>query len=843
MFNGTDGAKGNDGASGGKGEDGVTPMLKVDGDGYWTVSYDGGQTYSGVKDASGNLVKAKGEDGEQGPAGPKGEDGEQGPAGPKGEDGEQGPVGPKGEDGWSIRYAGTKPNDKGLPCVVFVQYKTVDGKEVLGNEIETDIVLNPDAAIVSIVEDKPYITFNLQNGKELHFLTAEGMPQSITILTGSLSLTTGEQASFDFRVNPSTAYVDTEKGVELDYVDGYTRAGYTTVPEGISYTVKPKEGKDGQFTVTVTYEKELNRDGMALFVVVNSFNADNQLVAQTTSSTPVYLTEQSAELTDASFAADNFTMLSTATYEYQVTLAEDYHPNNVKSVTITSANENILTVTPDEDDMFICRMSVAPAAPLNDYATDVKVTVKITDKTGAEKTKEAVATIIRRPIPAIDVTLNSDISDSDTHKRMWRPETNDKRIVAGESLTSEVMAEVYGLTPQWLEGTVASTQIAVYYSAQGFDEAKAAQPSAETYGFSASYTLPAEGGEPVENPFTVSLEPERVKAGYYHIVATVAFTRNGVKVDEITFQTDVELLFPVFNISAVAPDKFISFTPAGAQEAVDNVFVKYSNTDDAAVAIFGDVLDADLFANASVTVDGLKAPAYGFQSGKVMADVSAESVSGNWGKVQEVEVYVLLTNGLRLPVGVIKETTPAAHNVTVIGERGKIKVALVANAPREIALGESAAKDMNKIEFTYNETVAELSDILWVNFLKDGAPEANFINLALIEAATPETINPGQSGQPGTTAPESAEYTYKQRIAKVSYSIANVTGDKSDVNGKSFIKVTGNALSSIDGISLPNIGSTGRVITQQLTVTLTDIWGGTITLTVPVEITYKALNL
>ena len=48
------------------GEDAVTPRLKVNADGYWLVSYDGGATFDLLQDENGNPVKAIGEDGKDG---------------------------------------------------------------------------------------------------------------------------------------------------------------------------------------------------------------------------------------------------------------------------------------------------------------------------------------------------------------------------------------------------------------------------------------------------------------------------------------------------------------------------------------------------------------------------------------------------------------------------------------------------------------------------------------------------------------------------------------------------------------------------------------------------------
>lgn len=50
--------------TGEKGAIGITPLLQVDADGYWMVSYDNGTSYSYVVDANGNNVSALGEKGD-----------------------------------------------------------------------------------------------------------------------------------------------------------------------------------------------------------------------------------------------------------------------------------------------------------------------------------------------------------------------------------------------------------------------------------------------------------------------------------------------------------------------------------------------------------------------------------------------------------------------------------------------------------------------------------------------------------------------------------------------------------------------------------------------------------
>lgn len=55
----TDNTCGSNGADGADGADGITPLINVDEEGYWIISYDNGNTYIYVLDTNGEKVKAK----------------------------------------------------------------------------------------------------------------------------------------------------------------------------------------------------------------------------------------------------------------------------------------------------------------------------------------------------------------------------------------------------------------------------------------------------------------------------------------------------------------------------------------------------------------------------------------------------------------------------------------------------------------------------------------------------------------------------------------------------------------------------------------------------------------
>ena len=51
------------GKDGEDGKDGIAPKLKIDENGYWMISYDGGLNYEYLKDKDGQLIKCTGKDG------------------------------------------------------------------------------------------------------------------------------------------------------------------------------------------------------------------------------------------------------------------------------------------------------------------------------------------------------------------------------------------------------------------------------------------------------------------------------------------------------------------------------------------------------------------------------------------------------------------------------------------------------------------------------------------------------------------------------------------------------------------------------------------------------------
>ena len=78
IMNGKDGEDGENGENGTNGADAITPIIAMDVNGYWTVSYDNGETFSKLLDNNGNHVSGIGKDGADGSNGSNGVDGKNG---------------------------------------------------------------------------------------------------------------------------------------------------------------------------------------------------------------------------------------------------------------------------------------------------------------------------------------------------------------------------------------------------------------------------------------------------------------------------------------------------------------------------------------------------------------------------------------------------------------------------------------------------------------------------------------------------------------------------------------------------------------------------------------------
>lgn len=217
-INGEDGADGTNGKDGVDGKDGITPIVTINSEGYWEVSYDNGVTYVLLTDKDGNPVMSRGE---------------------------------KGNEGLSVRVV---VNDEGY-YVIEMYYKS-DEDTVVGS-ITTPYSSDPASQIVSIVKDpiNGIIILVMGDGSEYMFNLDVTFPTGIVVLVEELVLPKNGTSAFAFRVNPSNAVVDLditkeEPMFELDRaIDEMTRS-YVTASENYQLDkIEPATDSDGNVKV------------------------------------------------------------------------------------------------------------------------------------------------------------------------------------------------------------------------------------------------------------------------------------------------------------------------------------------------------------------------------------------------------------------------------------------------------------------------------------------------------------------------------------------------------------------------------------------------------------------
>ena len=215
IMNGKDGEDGEDGTNG---ADAITPIIAMDVNGYWTVSYDNGETFSKLLDNNGNHVSGIGKDGADGSNGSNGVD---------------------GKNGISLRVV---IDDSG-----YYTYELYDpaNPDVVIETITTPFTSDNSKIISSIIQDDSthVITITMANGDSFTFNKKVVTPVSIAILnTNPIMIGSEATVSFEFRVNPSNASfnydIESDKcEIMLDLV-AETRS-YVTTPT--NYTLSKVE--------------------------------------------------------------------------------------------------------------------------------------------------------------------------------------------------------------------------------------------------------------------------------------------------------------------------------------------------------------------------------------------------------------------------------------------------------------------------------------------------------------------------------------------------------------------------------------------------------------------------
>ena len=230
---GSTGPQGSQGVQGEAGKDGVTPQLKIE-DGRWFVSYDSGQSWADVGQATGD----QGPQGATGATGPQGPQGETGPQGPQGEQGIQGEAGKDGdsffqsvtqdeENVYLTLADGTKfsvPKTPSAAAVLTLANTTGFTATFNGTVIRSSLDLKvtvyySTTSDLTVYKNRGKVSVTDFNGEAFTLkLTGLGAETTYYYFTEVISNGTVKYSKVDsFRTGKADSYVDWEEG---DHVSG-----------------------------------------------------------------------------------------------------------------------------------------------------------------------------------------------------------------------------------------------------------------------------------------------------------------------------------------------------------------------------------------------------------------------------------------------------------------------------------------------------------------------------------------------------------------------------------------------------------------------------------------------
>lgn len=352
-------------------ENGITPLLLIDQDGYWNISYDNGATYTRMKDSQGEDIPL----------------------------------------GVSIRASVDKNNN------YVIEHYMVGNTDSVISTLVTPISSDPARVLSAITENlrSHTVTLSMANGDTFTFSQAYTTPTSIALLNSQpLLIGKCDTVSLEFRVNPSTATFNYDIGTQgcqifLDRIGG-TRS-YITSPATYSLIgveqVYDEQGimKTGQYKAYIADYGvgESYSDDIAL--VLSLSNAGGGLVEVSSSATRIKYTDNM--LLRFSFLAEH----NPSTVICDVEGSIDGSSIKVVSPYITSHNHLVATFHTSGYKVLVNGVEQESGITTNDFSRPVTYRVESEHGEYTEQTVEVLHSGL--PLLFIDIPEKMAITSKD----------------------------------------------------------------------------------------------------------------------------------------------------------------------------------------------------------------------------------------------------------------------------------------------------------------------------------------------------------------------------------------------------------------------------------------------
>ena len=411
------------------GIDAITPLLLIDMDGFWTISYDGGATYTRLQNDNGEFIQSKGDKGDKGEQGDKGDKGDKGEQGDKGDKGEDGADGQDGKDGNCVRvvvkdgyyvYEVYNPADPSTVLESIHTYFSADGAKVLHGVTQDD--------------NTREITLTMADGKSFTFNQTPRIPTSIAILrTQPVKIGEGEVATFEFRVNPSNAVFnynveDPNCEIFLDKV-AELRSSYITSPTDY-HLVRIEQTYDeqgvmkrGQFRAHIKDQLISTTYNDAVALVIRTKNHAGEIV------------EISSSAVEMKYAGNTFSAFGFLKEHNEGNLHQDAEAhidgNNIQvaSLFINSPTKLVASFKTNGKKVFVNGVEQFSGITANDFSSPV--TYRIVDENG--EWNEYKVSVVHSGLPVVYINTPGGINI--TSKEVWVKNV-DIRVQGADGITS-----------------------------------------------------------------------------------------------------------------------------------------------------------------------------------------------------------------------------------------------------------------------------------------------------------------------------------------------------------------------------------------------------------------------
>ncbi len=390
------------------GKDGITPLISIDSDRYWTVSYDGGKTYSKLTDNNGNNILSIGKDGV---------------------DGQDGKDGTNGKDGICIRVT---TNDKGY--YIYELYAYNDPETVI-ETIITPFTSDKSRIINSITQDitSNEVTITMANGATYSFNKKVINPASIAILqTTPLYISAENTTCLEFRVNPSNATFNFDTNsdnceISIDRLGG--NKSYVTTPS--NYVLSKVEqaydeqgvAKKGQYKAYITDLGNSTDYNDNIALVITTKNDKNEELE--TSSSAITCQFTSNTITEFAFLKKN----NPSSVLSDITAKIDGNTIKVSTPYISNANNLVATFTCNGYAVLVNGIEQKSDITNNDFSSPVSY--RVVDQNGEANEYTVIIEYSGLPI----VEINTPNSVAITSKEIWT-ENSTMKIINPDGSTS-----------------------------------------------------------------------------------------------------------------------------------------------------------------------------------------------------------------------------------------------------------------------------------------------------------------------------------------------------------------------------------------------------------------------